>query len=81
MSAAKHIEDLLIAIRPLPVPDRLRLIEHVAHDIASDDTSNARDPKSIIGSYADVADVVENITEAAMEAREREPLRLRAAMR
>jgi hypothetical protein len=38
--------------------------------------SGKRDPKAIIGALSDVADVLEEVTEAAMVARERDPLRL-----
>ena len=70
MSMDTNINELLTAIRALPVRDRLKLIEHVVHDIASDDApATDRDPIS-------VADVMENVREAAMVARERDPLRL-----
>jgi len=77
MSVGTNINELLTAIRALPVRDRLNLIEHVVHDIASDDAPvTDRDPISVIGAFADVADVMEEVTEAAMVARERDPLRL-----
>ena len=48
------------------------------HDITAAESTGApkRDPKAVIGSFADVADVMEQVSEAAMAARERDPLRL-----
>ena len=77
MSVGTNINELLTAIRALPVRDRLNLIEHVVHDIASDDAPvTDRNPSSVIGAFADVAEVMEEVAEAAMVARERDPLRL-----
>jgi hypothetical protein len=77
VSASKAIDELLVTIRGLPVSDRLRLVEHVVHDIALDESA-AQDgnPRSVIGSFSDVADVMQDVCEAAMVARERDPLRL-----
>ena len=77
MSADPSIQELLIAIRALPVRDRLSLVEHVVHDIASDDAPlQDQNPNSVIGSFADIADVMDDVAEAAMVSRERDPLRL-----
>jgi hypothetical protein len=71
-------DEIYAAIRGLPVADRLRLVERVVHDIAEGQAARVpkREPKAIIGSLAHMADVLEEITEAAMAARERDPLRL-----
>jgi hypothetical protein len=75
--ASKAIDELLATIRGLPVPDRLRLVEYVVHDIALDESvPQDSNPRSVIGSFADVADVMQDVCEAAMVARERDPLRL-----
>jgi hypothetical protein len=77
MSTGKQADDLFGAIRNLPVPDRLRLVERVVHDIAeSEKVEPKEDAMSVIGSFSDVADLVEQICEAAMVSRERDPLRL-----
>jgi len=72
----KGIEDLLATIRGLPVSDRLELVEHVVHDIAASESGAHRNPADVIGSFSDVADVMRDVCEAAMESRERDPLRL-----
>ena len=73
----KGIEDLLETIRGLPVSDRLKLVEHVVHDIAATESeAHERNPADVIGSFSDIADVMQDVCEAAMESRERDPLRL-----
>jgi hypothetical protein len=76
--ATKNSDEIYAAIRGLPVPERLKLVERVVHDITATESTGApkRDPKAVIGSFADVADVLEQVSEAAMAARERDPLRL-----
>jgi hypothetical protein len=62
----------------MPVAERLKLVERVVHDIAEGQAPppRKRDPKAIIGALSDMADVLEEVTEAAMVSRERDPLRL-----
>jgi hypothetical protein len=76
--ATSNPDEIYAAIRGLPVAERLKLVERVVHDIAHAQAtpSPKRDPKAIIGSLSDMADVLEEVTEAAMVARERDPLRL-----
>ena len=76
--ATKNPDEIYAAIRGLPVPERLKLVERVVHDITATQSAGVskRDPKTVIGSLADVADVLEQVNEAAMVARERDPLRL-----
>lgn len=77
MSTGKQAEDLFGAIRSLPVPERLKLVERIVLDIAEPEKAGAiEDAMSVIGSFSDVSDLVEQICEAAMASRERNPLRL-----
>ncbi len=64
---------ILEAIRALPRPDRLRLLEQLVHEIAEDTVVDGR---AVIGLFADEADLVEQVCRAAMAARERDPLRV-----
>jgi hypothetical protein len=43
------IEQIVSAIRALPVPERLRVIELVAHDVANDVSRGAPEPAPGIG--------------------------------
>ena len=56
--------------------DRLKLVEHVVHDIAATESEAHRNPAEVIGSFLDAADVMRDVCESAMESRERDPLRL-----
>ena len=77
MATSRDIDDLLAAIRDLPVTDRLRLVECVVHDLALEGSSGSEhDPTSVIGLFSDIDDVMHDVCEAAMVARERDPLRL-----
>lgn len=70
--------DLLASIRSLPRKEQLRLVEQVVHDLANDDAPpESPAPESIVGLFADEPALVEAVTEAAMTARERDPLRTR----
>lgn len=72
--STERAQQLLDAIRTLPRRDRLRLVERVVHDLAEEDRTQA--PDTIVGLFADQPDLIEAVCEAAMEARERDPLRL-----
>jgi hypothetical protein len=76
--ATTSVDEIYAAIRGLPVPERLKLVERVVHDITEGQPTgpSKRDPRSVIGSFADISDVIEQVSEAAMAARERDPLRL-----
>jgi hypothetical protein len=76
--ASTNVDDIYTAILGLPVPERLKLVERVVHDIteAQATTPAKRDPRCIIGSFADISDVIDEVSEAAMAARQRDPLRL-----
>ena len=73
MSTAQA-QQLLDAIGELPRGERLRLVERVVHELAEEDRGRA--PATIVGLFADQPDLIEEVCEAAMQARERDPLRL-----
>jgi hypothetical protein len=71
-------EQIFQAIRALPVPERLRLIERVAHDLADVSAEAQRltpEPESLLGLFADEPDLVDDVCRMAMDARKRDPLR------
>jgi hypothetical protein len=76
--ADTNVDEIYTAIRGLPITERLKLVERVVHDITEAHATGPvkRDPRAIIGAFADIPDVVDEICEAAMAARGRDPLRL-----
>ena len=69
--AQPNMDDLLAAIRRLPLEDRLRLIERVARD-ASEDTPKpvpAAASPSLLGLMADEPDVVDEMCALVYQAR------------
>jgi hypothetical protein len=77
VATSRDIGGLLAAIRDLPVSDRLKLVECVVHDLAVAELPRPeQDPMSVIGSFSDIDDAMRDVCEAAMVARERDPLRL-----
>lgn len=75
MSAASR-DELLRAIRALPPRERLRLVEDVMHELrGEDDAASPAEPPSVVGMFADEADLVDQVADDAMRARERDPLR------
>lgn len=73
--STQHAQQLLDAIRQLPRGERLRLVERVVHELAEE--QEASRPDAIIGLFGDQPDLIEVVSEEAMQARERDPLRLR----
>ena len=67
--SAQHAHQLLAAIRQLPRGERLRLVEQVVHDLAEEQAPSP--PDSIIGLFADQPDLIEEVAQEAMQARER----------
>jgi len=67
------MDEILSAIRVLPIRDRLKLVERVLHDINESHRAGEprRDPRAVIGSFADIADVMEQIAASALADRER----------
>jgi hypothetical protein len=76
--ASTNVDDLYDAIRGLPIPERLKLVERVVHDITLAPSMGPVpcDPRSVIGAFADIGDVIEEVCEEAMIARERDRLRV-----
>lgn len=72
--STEHAQQLLNAIRKLPRGERLRLVERVVHELAEE--HGASSPDALIGLFADQPDLIEAVSEGAMQARERDPLRL-----
>lgn len=77
--ASPSIDELLSAIRHLPLEDRLRLIEQARQE-ADEDTpvpaeSHQLSSRSLIGLMADEPDVVERMCASAYEARSKAPMR------
>ena len=72
--STERAQQLLDAIRELPRGERLQLVERVVHDLAQEDRGQA--PDAFVGLFADQPDLIEEVCEAAMQARARDPLRL-----
>jgi len=72
--SAEQAQQLLNAIRQLPRGDRLRLVERVVHEPAEEHGSMS--PDAIVGLFADQPDLIEAVSEEAMQARAMDPLRL-----
>jgi hypothetical protein len=68
------IEELIAAIRRLPLTERMRLIERVAHE-ASEDTPRPPGVSSLIGLMADEPDVVDEMCANVYQARSRARMR------
>ena len=66
--------DLLRQIDALSKQQKLKLVERVVRDLASEPPL-ADAPRSIIGALAAQGDLLDEIVESAMQARERDPLR------
>ncbi|HWO25719.1 MAG TPA: hypothetical protein VNO30_43570 [Kofleriaceae bacterium] len=69
--STKQIQ-LLHEIRQLPRGEQLRLAERVVHAEEHEPPS----PHAIVGLFADQPDLIDTVSEDAMQARERDPLRL-----
>lgn len=68
-----NVDEIIKVIRALPVRDRLKLVERVLQDITDSQgvTPATSHPRSVIGSFADIADVMDEVAAAAMVERER----------
>lgn len=75
---ARRMDDILDAIRSLPKEERARLVDQLQQELAdqSGHTEEPIDSASIIGLFADEPDLIEAVCEAALQSRERDPLRL-----
>ena len=57
-----------------PRGDQLRLVERIVHELAEEHGMSA--PGAIVGLFADQPDLIEAVSEEAMQARARDSLRL-----
>lgn len=58
------------AIRSLPVPERLRLVERVVHDVVETPVPGKSSPKpSLLGLFADEPEVIDEICSQALRDR------------
>jgi hypothetical protein len=67
-------DEILQHVRALPPDERRQLVERVVHDLAVQQAS--ANPASVIGAFSDEPELIETVCEEAMQARERDPLRL-----
>ncbi len=71
---SRRADELAQEARALPRREQLRLVELVVHDLA-DQNEEQPAPASLIGCFADQAELMDEIAAGSMEARERDPLR------
>jgi hypothetical protein len=78
--SASNVDELLAAIRRLPLDERLRLLERAARDAAEDTPkpgAAAVGPKpSLLGLMADEPDIVDRMCSTVYEARARARMRI-----
>ena len=75
-----EVEQIFEAIQRLPVPERLRLVERVVHELADASAtpaqhSPAQGQPSPIGLFADDPAAVDDMMETVLESRRRSKLR------
>ena len=64
------IHQIYEAIRSLPVPERLRLVERVVHDVAEAPAPGESSPKrSLLGLFEDEPEVIDEICSEALRDR------------
>ncbi len=70
-------EYLVDAVRALPRQEQLRLVERIVHEIAEDGDMSEKQAVAtpLIGLFSGDVEAIDQITEQAMVARERDPLR------
>ena len=68
-------DELLQAIRALPDGERRRLLRQAAVEPGQGASGSGMAPASVIGLFADEPELLAEVSEAAMAARERDPLR------
>jgi hypothetical protein len=74
--SSKATSDLLDEIRSLPPKDRLRIVESIVHGLAADaDLVSAQQPENVVGLFSDEPELLDQVAEEALVARERDPLR------
>jgi hypothetical protein len=70
---SRRADELTQEVRALPRREQLRLVERVVRDLA--DQNDDQQVPSLIGCFADQAELMDEIATGSMEARERDPLR------
>ena len=74
--SSKATSDLLDEIRSLPPRDRLRIVEFIVHGLAADaELVAAQRPENVVGLFSDEPELLDQVAEEALGARERDPLR------
>jgi hypothetical protein len=78
--AASTLDDLLAAIRRLPLGERLRLIERAAHEAAEDTprppAAGGSAARSLLGLMADEPDLVDQMCSLVYQARNTARMRM-----
>jgi hypothetical protein len=74
------VEQIFEAIQRLPVPERLRLVERVVHDLADASATEPQLPPtegepSLLGLFADDPEAIDDMMRTVMENRRRSRLR------
>jgi hypothetical protein len=77
VATSADIDQLLAVIRSLPVPERLRLVERVVHEVAEQSAARETGQERVIGLFSDEPALMDEVSHDAMAARERDPLRRR----
>ena len=74
---ARRIEDIMEAIRALSREERDRLAERLRSELDAEASSRegAPDSRAVIGLFADDPVLMDEVCEAEMQSRERDPLR------
>lgn len=74
-----EVDHIYRAICSLPLTDRLRLVERVVHDAAETTQARVAEPPvakpSLLGLFADVPELVDQVCELAMQDRATRKLR------
>lgn len=74
MTMSMTAEEILEQVRALSPGERSKLVELVVHVLAEQPPRSTS--SSVIGLFADEPELIETVCEEAMQARERDPLRL-----
>lgn len=76
-NAMNRADKLFDEIRALPKAERLRLAERVIRSVANETTESSAQGAAVVGAFSDEPELLDEITEDAMQTRERDPLRVR----
>ena len=75
MASSALPPELVRQIQALSRVQKLRLVQHVAHDLASTETVETDSCSTAVGALADQADLLDQVVSEALDARERDPIR------